>query len=261
MGHELPGGDVSSGDIFRFRPFELDIRAGELTRYGSKIRLQEQPFQILRMLLARPGHIVLREELRCKLWPDDTVVEFDHSINAAIKRLRDALGDSADRPRYVETVARRGYRFIAALDGVPASAPDPAIAELNPDAPPERITRQPRLRSPRLILTSLAIVAAVIASLLVYSFSRQQPPDIPRLRFTVAAPEDTVFTSIYGGAALSPDGAFLAFTAMRLRSLSSTLWIRPIDSPTAQELPETAGATSHFWSPDSKWIASSPTAN
>ena len=81
-----------------------------------KIRLQEQPFQILVALLERPGEVVLREEIRQKLWPGDTVVEFDHSINAAVKRLRDALCESAEKPRYVETLARRGYRFIGKVE-------------------------------------------------------------------------------------------------------------------------------------------------
>src|SRR5437868_5000372 len=98
-----------------FDAFELDVRAGELRKDGARIRLQEQPFQVLLMLLERPGEVVLREEIRKKLWPNDTIVEFAPSINAAIQRLRDALGDSADEPRYVETVARRGYRFIGEL--------------------------------------------------------------------------------------------------------------------------------------------------
>jgi len=96
----------------RFGAFELDVRAGELKKRGLKIRLQEQPFQVLLMLLERPGEVVLREEIRKKLWPNDTIVEFAPSINAAIQRLREALGDSADKPRYVETVARRGYRLL-----------------------------------------------------------------------------------------------------------------------------------------------------
>src|SRR5580700_10959259 len=95
-----------------FGAFELDVRAGELRKLGVKIRLQEQPFRVLLMLLERPGEVVLREEIRKRLWPNDTIVEFAPSINAAIQRLRDALGDSADEPRYVETVARRGYRLL-----------------------------------------------------------------------------------------------------------------------------------------------------
>lgn len=95
-----------------FGPFALDVRAGELTRRGRKILLQEQPFQILLMLLEKPGHVVLREEIRKRLWPNDTFVQFAPSINAAMQRLREALGDTANEPRYIETVARRGYRLL-----------------------------------------------------------------------------------------------------------------------------------------------------
>src|SRR5712692_1399674 len=95
-------------NFVRFGVFELDLRAGELRKNGLKVNLQGQPIQILVTLLERPGDVVTREELQKKLWPNDTVVEFDHSINAAIKRLREALGDSADNPRFVETLARRG---------------------------------------------------------------------------------------------------------------------------------------------------------
>ena len=112
------GGRTDSGLNARFGPFELDVRRGELRKEGRRIRLQEQPFQILQRLLESPGEVVSREEIRRRLWPDDTVVEFDHSINVAIKRLRDALRDSAEKPRYIETVARRGYRFIGELDAV-----------------------------------------------------------------------------------------------------------------------------------------------
>src|SRR6201981_3138274 len=97
----------------RFGVFELDLRAGELRRNGSKIKLQEQPFQVLAELLDRPGQVVTREELRNRLWPADTYVDFDHILNAAVRRLRDALGDAAENPTFVETVARRGYRFLA----------------------------------------------------------------------------------------------------------------------------------------------------
>ena len=101
----------------RFGLFELNLRAGELRRNGAKVRLQEQPFQILTMLLEHPGEVVTREELRNKLWPADTFVDFDHGLNAAVKRLRDALGDSAESPHFVETVARRGYRFLPSVNG------------------------------------------------------------------------------------------------------------------------------------------------
>jgi len=106
----------------RFGPFRLDLTAGELHKDDRKIRLQEQPFRVLKLLVERPGEVVTREELQKKLWPNDTIVEFDHSINAAIKRLRNALGDTAEKPKYVETVARRGYRLLVPVEWVDVAA-------------------------------------------------------------------------------------------------------------------------------------------
>jgi len=121
----------------RFGSFELDLRAGELRKQGVKIKLQEQPLQILAMLLANPGQVVTREELRSKLWPADTFVDFDHSLNKAINKLREALGDSAENPRFIETLAKRGYRF---LESPAARTPEASIAVLpflNLSADPE----------------------------------------------------------------------------------------------------------------------------
>jgi DNA-binding winged helix-turn-helix (wHTH) protein len=173
----------------RFGPFELDIRAGELRKGEARIRLQEQPFRILVMLLERPGEVVLREEIRGKLWPDGTVVDFEHSINAAVKRLRDALRESAERPRYVETVASRGYRFICEVDSggrgpLPvapvweAPAPEPnLVAALPGRRPASRIIR-------RWLLVSALIVGLPIAGGLYY---RQTTP--ARWARNVALPE------------------------------------------------------------------------
>jgi TolB-like protein/DNA-binding winged helix-turn-helix (wHTH) protein/Tfp pilus assembly protein PilF len=105
-----------SSRALRFAAFEVDPRAGELRKHGLKIKLQDQPFQILAMLLDRPGDVVTREELHRKLWPGDTFVDFDHGLNNAINRLREALCDSAGAPRFIETLPRRGYRFIASVD-------------------------------------------------------------------------------------------------------------------------------------------------
>jgi DNA-binding winged helix-turn-helix (wHTH) protein len=98
--------------VVRLGPFKLDLKAGELHKDGRRLRLQEQPFRILEMLVEHPGEVVTREELQKILWPNDTIVEFDHSINAAIKRLRDTLGDTAEKPKYVETVARRDRKSV-----------------------------------------------------------------------------------------------------------------------------------------------------
>jgi DNA-binding winged helix-turn-helix (wHTH) protein len=99
--------------IARFSVFELDLTTGELRKNGAKLRLQEQPFRVLALLLERTGDVVTREEIRQKLWPADTFVDFDHSLNTAVNKLHEVLGDSASSPRYVETLARRGYRFVA----------------------------------------------------------------------------------------------------------------------------------------------------
>ncbi len=118
--------------VIRFATFELDVRAGELRNGAEKVRLQEQPYRILTMLLERPGEVVLREEICKRLWPNGTVVEVSHGINAAVLRLRDALGDSADRPRFVETVARRGYRFVAPVEVECRRAPSAVSAPALP---------------------------------------------------------------------------------------------------------------------------------
>src|SRR5947209_17874836 len=110
-----------------FGEFEMDEHAGELRKEGIKVRLQEQPLQILRILLEHPGEVVMREDLRKRVWPTDTFVDFDHGINNAIKRLREALGDTAETPRYIETLPRRGYRF---LNAVATTSPEVSIAVL-----------------------------------------------------------------------------------------------------------------------------------
>ena len=103
-------------ETYRFGQFELDLSAGELRRNTGRVRLQPQPFRLLVLLARRAGSLVAREEIRSELWPDGTFVDFDQSVNFAIKQIRDVLGDSAERPLYIETVPRRGYRFIAPIE-------------------------------------------------------------------------------------------------------------------------------------------------
>src|SRR5262245_62774637 len=129
---------MGSMGILRFGNFELDVRSRELRRIKEGrqgtpadapacVRLQEQPLEILRLMLERPGEVITRDELRQRLWPDGTFVDFEHSLNAAIKRLRAALGDDADKPMFIETVPRRGYRFVGSVptqcDGKMAAEP------------------------------------------------------------------------------------------------------------------------------------------
>src|SRR5207247_4708676 len=130
-----PAAPASPADRIRFGIYEVDLAAGELRKSGIRIRLQEQPFLVLRYLLEHAGDIVTREELRQKLWPADTFVDFDHSLNTAVNKLREALGDSASSPRYLETVARRGYRFLAPVESAHSGPKDagtePLVTQLN----------------------------------------------------------------------------------------------------------------------------------
>jgi DNA-binding winged helix-turn-helix (wHTH) protein len=116
-----------TAEIVRFGIFEADLQAGELHKNGHKVPLQGQPFQVFAILLQHPGELVTREELRQKVWPEDTFVDFDHGLNTAITKIRIALGDSAENPRFVETMPRRGYRFIAPVDGHSDLKPDTAL--------------------------------------------------------------------------------------------------------------------------------------
>lgn len=113
----MPASSSESAPL-RFGVFEVDLAAGELRKNGARLRLQEQPFQVLVVLLENAGRVVTREDLRQKVWPADTFVDFDHSLNTAVNKVREALGDSATSPRFIETLARRGYRFIAPVNGV-----------------------------------------------------------------------------------------------------------------------------------------------
>src|SRR5260370_10751106 len=115
--------------IARFGIFEVDLQARELRKAGLKIRLHDQPFRVLVALMERPGEVVTREELRKKIWPGGTFVDFDSSLNTAVNKLREALGDSAESPRFVETLSRRGYRFLAPVGGRANKKEAPGIEE------------------------------------------------------------------------------------------------------------------------------------
>jgi TolB-like protein/DNA-binding winged helix-turn-helix (wHTH) protein/Flp pilus assembly protein TadD len=174
----------------RFGAFEVDLRAGELRKHGLRIRLQEQPFQVLALLLDHSGELVTREELQKKLWPADTFVDFDHGLNKAINKLREALGDSAESPRFVETVARRGYRFLAEVKVSNATLvrrPELTIqtppAEAAGDLPAlsgELRSRKPLL-SPFVWKITASMLLLLVASLAAWKlYSSNRPPPVIR---------------------------------------------------------------------------------
>jgi Tol biopolymer transport system component/DNA-binding winged helix-turn-helix (wHTH) protein len=273
--------DAEPANAACFGTFKLDLKAGELHQDGRTIRLQEQPFQVLRMLIEHPGEIVTREEIRGKLWPNDTIVEFDHSINAAIKKLRLALGDSAEKPHYVETVARRGYRFIAPVDESQAS--------IAPQAPAFR-------RRWYLIWFAIACAFAVgvrIAGWWLHTNRTAEPtyvpvpltsypgdewsptfsPDGNQVAFTWHRAHCHIFVKLIGtdepvqltrdeaddfAPAWSPDGRFVAFLRL-LPNHRSGVFLVPAPGGPVRKLaevcvPEGAEEPELAWHPNGKWL-------
>src|SRR5882757_3442314 len=152
-----------------FEAFQVDLRAGELRREGRRVRLQEQPFRVLFLLLERAGEVVTREELREKLWPADTFVDFDHGLNSAVARLREALRDSAEKPRFIETISKRGYRFIAPLQ---TAAPVVAGSSISPA--PQNGTR-PGSRTPGGVWMGSTFCLALLSALTTWALYRPSP--------------------------------------------------------------------------------------
>jgi Tol biopolymer transport system component/DNA-binding winged helix-turn-helix (wHTH) protein len=215
----VPNGNLT--EVVRFGVYEVDPRAGELRRNGIKVKIQEQPYQVLSLLLERPGEVITREELKRRLWPADTFVDFDHSLNAAIKRLRDVLRDSADNPRFVETLARRGYRFLAPVTGSLPSGVSPALPVPH---------MAPRSRNRARWIAAIVVLAGACISVGFHIGNRAARAEVPReVRLTANSPDVPVYR-----AAISPDARLLAYTDPRglfLREIaredSHQLWLPP----------------------------------
>ncbi len=220
----------------RFGVFEVDLDAGELRKSGLKVRLQEQPFQVLVLLLERPGEVLTREELIKKLWPDGTFVEFDRSLNIAVNKIREALGDSAASPRFVETVPRRGYRFVAPVEVLGEPTQEPA-----------------RPVSRRRAVWAVAILAVAAAGILIWLRGWQPGGSVPQLAPIMLSsyPGDESYPSF------SPDGNEVAFSWNEEGQDNYDIYRKLIGpGETLLRLTEhTAKDYSPVWSPDGKWIA------
>lgn len=210
--------ETATGRIVRFGAFEVDLQSGELRRKGLKVKLQGQPFQVLVTLLERHGEVVTREELRLKLWPAHTFVDFDHSLNAAVKRLREALGDSAESPLYVETLARRGYRFIGNVDT--QSTGRSPLSE--PKSTPANADRRTSWRPMAVALFAVVAIAGTAAA-----FFQRRHPSESNLSLSLPALQRLTTNSAQNGitaSAISPDGKYLAYSdkiGVYLRLLST----------------------------------------
>lgn len=233
-----------SGATIRFGGYEVDAAAGELRRKGRRIALQEQPFQVLVALLEKPGEVVTREYLRERLWPGQPFVDFDQGVNTAINKLRDALGDSAANPRFVETVPRRGYRFTFPVD----SALDEDSAAHTRERPTAEV-----FQSRRWAAWAAAVVAFVSLLGAVYWVLRPSQPALPLRRFTLRTPAANFQSFVFNrSTSISPDGKRIAFIsdADGVRRL----WIQSLEQDKAVAIEASEGAADPFWSPDSRFV-------
>jgi len=224
----------------RFGIFELDTLSGELLKAGTKVRLQGQPFQVLKAMVERPGRVVTREELQQRLWPDETFVDFEDGLSTAVRKIRQALGDSASSPRFIETLPKRGYRFIAPVDDGKEKVPGSQEQPEQPVPPASLRRSRSQLRLMQGLLAVSLLVAIVLGVILVTQGS-VEPVERPVARFSFS-PEGVQ------GAWISPDGKHIIYAAGREET---TLWVRPLASESARQLVGTEGVDDAFWSPNS----------
>jgi len=231
---------VHSPRLVRFGTFEVDLAAGELRKNGVRLKLTGQPFQVLAVLLERPGEVITREELQKRLWPD-TFVDVDHNLNTAINKIREVLGDSAESPRFVETLPRRGYRFVAPVEGRHA-------ADLPSDLGPP--VARPLWRRPTSIGFVL-LVFLVCAGVVIYKRAHSASPLAAKQR---ALTRLTFDDGLQVGASWSPDGRFIAYSSNRGGKFD--IWVQQISGGDPVQITKGPGHNwQPDWSPDGKFIA------
>jgi eukaryotic-like serine/threonine-protein kinase len=250
--------------LVRFGSFEVDLAAGELRKGGRRVPLQDQPFKVLALLLSCPGELVTREEFERALWDGDTVVEFDEGLNKAIQKLRQSLDDSSENPRFIETLPRKGYRFIAVVETPPDNAPaNPlqAIADGGNQVPDSSLKRRTVLS-----WAGFGMASLVLASYAVVRFNKRSS-EASVLRFQVALPDKVSLDGV-DIPTISPDGKKIVFVGTspsfpngespaphEIGARRRRLWLRSFDSLAAQALPGTEDSAAPFWSPDSRFVA------
>jgi len=230
---------VHSPRIVRFGTFEVDLPAGELRKGGVKLKLTGQPFQVLSILLECPGEVVTRDELQKRLWPD-TFVDVDHNLNTAINKIREVLGDSAESPRFVETLPRRGYRFVAPVDGAQTT-------DLPGGLGVQQESRMPWARRTSILFVVLVLLAT--AGLFIYKRS-QSPTSSPQRALTRITFDDGLQIS----ATWSPDGRFIAYSSSRGGKFD--IWVQQVSGGDPVQITHVPGHNwQPDWSPDGKYIA------
>jgi DNA-binding winged helix-turn-helix (wHTH) protein len=253
---------MNESPLVRFGVFEMDVRTGELRKHGVRLKIQDQPFQVLQALVERPGELVTREELQTRIWANDTFVDFDQSLNRAINKVRDVLSDTAASPRFIETLPRRGYRFIAPVEAAPKSGPMEAAPR--PEPPPhsvgvlrEEAPRDPaavevkvRSRTP-LAWVVVAVLMVLVATSAAWSLRTKadEPPRSAPTPLTTYPGSETQPT-------FSPDGNQVAFAWTGEKQDNLDIYVKAVGSEASLRL--TTNPAADFmpaWSPDGKMIA------
>lgn len=234
----------------RFGPFSFDEASGELCKYGIRMRLQGQPLQLLAAVLRQPGHIVTREEFQQQLWRGSTFVDFEHGLNSAMNRLRQVLGDSADQPRYIETVPGRGYRFIAPVE---EQGTGPVLVISPPVAEPARARRGLTGRQVRLSWILAGGAMAFLAGAYLIAIRPHGVVGGTPLRFSISPPEGYALEagSSRQTFAVSPDGTRVAYTAMDVSGRFHA-FVRDLNALESRPVANTVGAYHQFWAPDGR---------
>jgi DNA-binding winged helix-turn-helix (wHTH) protein len=250
MGTQLDPAPKPSPKVVAFGPFEYDELSGSVSKFGTPLRLNGKPLQILSLLVQKPGQIMGRDELQRHLWEGTTFVDFEQGLNSAVNKLRQTLGDSADQPRYIETLPGRGYRFIAPVQRAAAKPvlemAAPAPLKLQPE-------RRKRLQPGLLIAAGLALAGVAVGGYWLGLRARAPVAAPKAVRFTVLPPAGF---ALEGAAsrqafALSPDGTRLAFTAMDT-SGEFSVFLREFNSLEPRLVPGSEGAHTVFWPPDGR---------
>jgi Tol biopolymer transport system component/DNA-binding winged helix-turn-helix (wHTH) protein len=255
---------------FQFGPFDVDLRTHELRKGPIKVKLVGQPFQVLVMLLSRPGELVTREELRARLWASDTFVDFDHGLNAAVNKLREALCDSADNPRYVETVPRRGYRFTAAVESTRAATADPLHA---PAVESAAVAAAPQSKLKKTIVLGAlaepdkvqrlypylagggALLLLVLAGTFLLRMVSSRGTDMVVEALPKRVSPLTSLTDPTGQPAFSPNGDYVAFVRGSFQAGKSGIFVKQVGADYLKQLTTHQEDCCPAWSPDGKWVA------
>ena len=262
--------NLISPNRVRFGPYEADLHTHELWKFGTKVKLVGQPFAILRVLISKPGELVTRDELRERLWPGETFVDFNHGLNAAVNKLRDVLCDSADDPKYVETLPRRGYRFIAKVEAASAAAAEVSHDASSPVDSGSTAPASPQLetietagaaeagRDHGIWRVALGVLAGVVLILAFGVFLKlakghSEAAEYPLSPSIRGAQRILAYGGKNEGAQFSPDGKRVVF--MSDRGGGRNLWVCNVDGSDARPITELGDSGTPRWSPDGQTIA------